>query len=108
MKNSRTFKMDLNLYNEIDSMICDFYGYIDEFVYSDLLFVVKYGLGLTENYKPDDYMYDVFDKLDITEGKFHDDELTRRIKKAEKAIGTYDEWQDMEVAILIKDYLKNK
>ena len=101
-------EMNMDLYNEMDFMVCDYYGHIDECVYSDLLFIVKFGLGLVKNYEPDDYMYDIFDRLDIVEGRMKDDELVRRIEKAEKAIGTYDEWQDVEVLMVVKDYLMSK
>ena len=108
MMNYKVTEMDIKLFNRIDEMVCDYYGYIDENTYSDLLFIVKFGLGMVKNYKPDDYMYDIFDKLCIFEGYIKDEELVNRIKTAEEQIATYDEWQDYEVAMIVKGYLMNK
>ena len=58
--------------------------------------------------KSDEFVYDIFDKLCIFEGYIKDEELVNRIKTAEEQIATYDEWQDYEVAMIVKGYLMNK
>ena len=101
-------QLNLKMFNRIDEMVCDHYGHIDECVYSDLVFIVKFGLGMVRNYNPDDYMYDIFDRLEIFEGRMNDDELVEEIKEVEKTVEPNDEWHDLETAMVIKDYLMMK
>lgn len=39
------------------------YGYYDEFVESDILFIIEYILGFKEEYIPDEYMIDIIKKI---------------------------------------------
>ena len=101
-------EMNMELLNEMDFYVCDHYGYIDEFIYSDLLFIIKFSLGMTANYRPDDYMYDIFDRLDIVEGCIKDEKLVAFIRNAETGIDVCDEWDIVSVVDEIKKYLMKK
>ncbi len=43
-------------------LVVDHYGYLDEWVESDIIFIVEYVLGETNN-TPDKYMLDIIDKV---------------------------------------------
>jgi hypothetical protein len=43
-------------------LVVDHYGYMDEWVESDIVFIVEYVLGETDN-KPDDYMIDIINEV---------------------------------------------
>ena len=43
-------------------LVVEHYGYMDEWVESDIVFIVEYVLGETDN-KPDDYMIDIINEV---------------------------------------------
>lgn len=43
-------------------LVVDHYGYMDEWVESDIVFIVEYVLGETDN-KPDSYMIDIINQV---------------------------------------------
>lgn len=100
--------LTIELLNEMDFYVCEYYGHIDEFVYSDLLYMIKFGLGMIEGVRPDDYMYDIFDKLGITKGCFKDEGVVALIEDTEDFICTNNMWQDFKVITIIKAYLSKE
>lgn len=47
----------------IKGAVLNHYGYYDEFVESDILFIIEYILGFKEEYIPDEYMIDIIKKI---------------------------------------------
>ena len=43
-------------------LVVEHYGYMDEWVESDIVFIIEYVLGETDN-KPDDYMMNIIDQV---------------------------------------------
>lgn len=43
-------------------LVVDHYGYMDEWVESDIVFIIEYVLGETDN-KPDSYMIDIINEV---------------------------------------------
>ncbi len=48
---------------KINKLVLEYHGYIDEFVESDVLFIIEYALGLKNNYNPDDWMLDIIEDV---------------------------------------------
>lgn len=93
--------------DEIEDMVCDALGYFDEYIYSDALFIVEFALGMKREYKPEDYMYDIFDYFGIVEGFVHDKEMVEYLIKKHLEYGE-DEWGDSMVICDLKKWLDQR
>jgi hypothetical protein len=93
--------------NEIEDMVYDRLEYFDEYTYSDALFIVEFALGMKRNYKPVDYMYDIFDYFGIVEGFVHDEEMVEFLIKKHLEHGE-DEWGDSMVICDLKVWLDQR
>lgn len=47
----------------VKGAVLNYYGYYDEFVEGDILFIIEYILGFKEEYIPDEYMIDIIKKI---------------------------------------------
>ena len=93
--------------NEIEDMVYDYLGYFDEYTYSDALFIVEFALGMKRNYKPDEWMYDIFDHFGIVEGFVHDEEMVEFLISKHLFHGE-DEWGDSMVICDLKQWLDQR
>ena len=92
---------------EIKRLVEDFYGYSDEWTDCDVVFVVEFALGLTKGlYRPNEYMYDIFDRLGIVEGHVHDEGLIKVIQDTKEEYGYYDEYIASTILNRIREYIK--
>ena len=83
-------EMDIKLYYDIDELVGFTHGYYDEFVYEEILFVIKFALGTAEYEEIDQHIYDIVYELGIVEGKIEDLELVNLIKlEEEKALNVF-------------------
>ena len=99
--------LNAEVVNEIEDMVCDCLGYFDEYTYSDALFIVEFALGMKKDYKPEEYMYDIFDKFGIVEGSVHDDDMIRFLVEKHIEHGE-DEWGDSMVICDLKQWLDQR
>lgn len=92
---------------KIENMVYDALGYFDEYTYSNTLFIIEFALGMKKNYKPNEYMYDIFDYLGIVEGFVHDEEMVEFLIEKHLEHGE-DEWGDSAVIRDLKKWLEER
>ena len=101
--------MNIELFFNIDKTVGEAHGYYDEFVYDEILFIVKFALGAAEYTEVKWYIQDIICKLGIIEGQAKDLELINLIKTEEKKELNNPYWiRSVNVLQKVKEYLEKK
>ena len=48
---------------KVRQLVSNYYGYVDDEVEQDILFVIETAMGFNDNYKPDEWMLDIIDEV---------------------------------------------
>ena len=59
----RINSINRNQVAEVRQLTANYYGYVDEEVEQDILFIIETAMGFNDNYKPDDWMLDIIDRV---------------------------------------------